>query len=105
MPNQASLAYLLVYAANIDLNFSDEEKTHQLSQFTDPEILEKAIKDFEADDELEKVKKVQSIIATYGNSENSKTELLNAVKGLMSADQDASAIEEALVRVFRMYLK
>lgn len=97
MDAQKSLAYLLIYAANIDAHIDAEEK-HMIKSKLDSKEEWKEIKHmFENDTESQRVEKITTMIENA--SEDQKNAWLLEVKNLMNADGEFSSAENQLIKL------
>ncbi len=97
MNTQKSLAYLLMYAANIDTYISPDEKEIIKSKLDSKEEWKEIKKLFEKDSDLERVEKVTKLIEEASNEQ--KQLWLNEVKSIMQADGTFSIAEKYLLKL------
>lgn len=97
MDIQKSLAYLLLYAANIDTHIDTEEKEIIKSKLDSKEEWKEVKKLFEGDSDYERTEKVTKLIE--GASDAQKNLWLNEVKSIMQADGDFSVAERYLLKL------
>ena len=89
------LAYLLIYAAQINQIETEEEKEFIESRF-DSEILKKVYKEINSDNDYQRIQKV--MVYTYQNNYLSQDldDLLKEIKELLECDGRFDATEQAL---------
>ena len=92
------LAYLLLYAAQIDTEISPEEKALIAAKLETTEDLEKVKAEFMNDDSYTRTEKIKSIFR-----EGNKESLLREVKTLMNADEDFSGMENYLLNLMKRF--
>jgi len=92
------LAYLLLYAAQIDTEISPEEKALIAAKLETTEDLEKVKAEFLNDDPYTRTEKIKSIFR-----EGNKESLLREIKDLMNADEDFSGVENYLLNLMKRF--
>lgn len=97
MDTQKSLAYLLLYAANIDSNISEDEKEIIKRKLDSKEDWKQIKKEFEKDGDYERTQKVTFLLEDA--SEEQKEVWLGEVKQLMKADDNFSVAEKYLLKL------
>jgi len=97
MNKQEMLAYLLLYAANIDAHIDAEEKKIIRQKLSSKEEWKKVRQVFEDDSDPVRTEKITYWIENA--SEEQKKDLLVEVKKLMQADGDFSVAENYLLKL------
>lgn len=92
------LAYLLLYAAQIDTEISPEEKALIAAKLETTEDLEKVKAEFLNDDPYTRTQKIINIF-----QEGDKESILLEVKALMNADEDFSGVENYLLNLMKRF--
>jgi hypothetical protein len=96
------LAYLLLYAANIDTRIQSAEreiirkKVHSEQEWND------LLKEFEGDSEFMRLQKVETILEEASEPALRQV-LLSEVRGLMRSDGEFSTTERYLLRLMERY--
>jgi uncharacterized tellurite resistance protein B-like protein len=102
MKTTNAIAYLLLYAANIDTEISAEEKEAIRSRLGSSEAWQQLYSEFEKDDEYTRLKKVEATLATHQAAEE-RDELITEVRKLMESDRDFSMMERYLLKLMGRY--
>lgn len=97
MKKQEMLAYLLLYAANVDTHIDAEEKKIIRQKLNSKEEWKKVRQVFKNDSDFTRTEKIASWIENA--SDEQKEELLDEVKQLMQADGDFSTVENYLLKL------
>lgn len=90
------LAYVLIYAAHVDLDFSDEEKL-VISANTGEETYKKVYADFKEVSDFTALQTIMSYKDKYYATEEEKEKLTFAVKQVFKADGDFSKLEKLVL--------
>ena len=98
------LAYLIIYAAQINQIETEEEKEFIESRF-DSKILKKVYKEINSDNDYQKIQKV--MVYTYQNNYLSQDldDLLKEIKELLECDGRFDATEQALYYYLKKIFK
>ena len=98
------LAYLLIYAAQINQIETEEEKEFISSRF-DPKILKNIYKEINNDNDYQRIQKV--MVYTYQKSYQSQDldNLLKEIKELLLCDGRIDATEQALYHYLKKIFK
>ena len=97
------LAYLLLYAAHADFEFSKEEKKELFSQVEKKEY-KSVQKEFNDKKDYERLQLIQSFKAEFFNNEKSVDKLLDDLKQMFLADGRYNSIERAIFMGLRRIL-
>lgn len=98
MKINSPIAYLLLYAAQIDTEISAEEKKLITEKLENAADLEKVKAEFLNDDAYTRTEKVRAIFR-----DGNKDALLSEVRALMNADDNFSNVENYLLNLMKKF--
>jgi hypothetical protein len=93
-------AYLLIYASNSNFSESEEEKELILSK-VDPDIYKQMHREFEKDNDYQRLEKILACVEKFGFSKDDLTQLRAEVKEVINADGIHDELEDNMF----LYLK
>lgn len=102
MSTNHTLAYLLLYAANIDTEVSSSEMTAIREKLGSEEEWQQVREEFEKDSEYTRLQKISDLLKERSSPEDREL-LLKEVKNLMQADEDFSVMERYLLKLMGRY--
>jgi hypothetical protein len=90
------LAFLMIYASHVDMEFSENEKT-RIKKKINEATFDKMFGEFDRRSDFESLQTILSYKGLYFPTADRKNELLNSVKMLFFADGDFSVMERELL--------
>lgn len=90
------LAFVLIYAAHIDLDFTEEERLVIFAN-TSEEVFQKVNEDFKKVSDFEALQTIMSYKDKYYSTDKEKEKLSFAVKQVFKADGDFSKLEKLVL--------
>jgi hypothetical protein len=90
------LAFLLIYASHVDLDFSEDEK-NQILNTVSPEIFEEVYAHFNSLTDFQALKLILDYKDLYYSTKEEKEHLFEEMHELFNADGEYSALEKDLV--------
>lgn len=97
------IAYLLLFAANADLEIKDEEVAHIKSK-VGPEDFDTAYKHFTEANDAQVISHIMDYKEKYYPTTAERDSLLEEVTAVFSSDKDYSALEKEMMTVIRKLL-
>ncbi len=98
------LAYLMLYAANVDLEVTEQEKEMLFSK-VNVEEYEHIHKLFEKENDYSRLQTIQSFRGKYYDNETTQDKLISDLKDMFLADNTYTSMEKALFMGLRRILK
>lgn len=86
------VAFLMIYASHVDMEFSEIEKI-RIKKKIDEATFDKMFEEFDKRSDFESLQTILAYKGLYFPTADRKNELLNSVKMLFFADGDFSAME------------
>jgi hypothetical protein len=93
---QEFLAFTLMYAAHVDIDFSEEEK-EKIKSIVDEETYDKLYETFTGMSDYSALETILSYKGLYYPTHDRKNELLDQMKALFESDGDFSIMEKELL--------
>lgn len=97
-------AYMLLYCANADFNVSKEEKEYIKSR-VGVEKYRKIHKEFEADNDYQRIQKIDAAIQRFDYSKEEIDEAFQSIKVLFLADGEMDILEQNILRGLKHLLQ
>ena len=93
------LTFVMIYASNVDLDFSDQEKNKIKLKISKP-TFDKMFNEFDKRSDFESLQTILSYKDLYYPTTDRKLELLKSIKMIFFADGEYTPMEKELMHFF-----
>ena len=100
---QEFVTFVMIYASNVDMEFSEEEMSRIMSKVS-TETFNKMYNEFDKRSDFESLQTILAYKGLYYPTADRKLELLNNIKLLFFADGEYSPMEKELMHFFEKLL-